>query len=65
MVKLLERDGIQHNHLHKNIKMLNFYVDNVAVVKTAYDITPVSGQWIGKHIKRDIDRWLAKKKNIR
>jgi hypothetical protein len=35
-------------HLHNNIKTLNFYIDNAAVVKTTYDITPSSGQWIGK-----------------
>jgi hypothetical protein len=49
------------NHLHKNIKTLNFYIDNAAVVKTTYDITPTSGQWIGKCIKRDIDKWLGEK----
>jgi hypothetical protein len=32
------------NHPHKNIKTLNFYMDNVAVVKTTYDITLASGQ---------------------
>jgi hypothetical protein len=42
-------------HPHKNIKTLNFYIDNAAVVKNAYDITPASGQWIGKHIKKDIN----------
>jgi hypothetical protein len=52
---------ITSNNPHKNIKMLNLYIDNVAVVKTAYNITPASGQWIGKHIKRDIDRWLEEK----
>jgi ribonuclease HI len=45
-------------HPHKNIKKLNFYIDNAAVVKTTYDISPTSGQWIGKHIKRNIDKWL-------
>jgi hypothetical protein len=49
------------NHPHKNIKTLNFYIDNVAVVKTTYGITPTSGQWIGKRIKRDINRWLEEK----
>jgi hypothetical protein len=49
------------NHPHKNIKRLNFYIDNVAVVKTTYDITPTSKQWIGKCIKRDIDKWLEEK----
>jgi hypothetical protein len=49
------------NHLHKNIKTLNFYIDNVAIVKTTYDITPASGQWIGKCIKREIDKWLEEK----
>jgi hypothetical protein len=38
------------NHPHKNIKTLNFYIDNVAIVKTTYDITPTSRQWIGKQI---------------
>jgi hypothetical protein len=49
------------NNPHKNIKMLNFYIDDTTVVKTAYDITLASGQRIGKHIKRDIDRWLEEK----
>jgi hypothetical protein len=34
---------------------------SAAVVKTTYDITPTSGQWIGKRIKRDIDKWLGEK----
>jgi ribonuclease HI len=45
-------------HPHKNIKTLSLYIDNTAVVKTTYDITPTSGLWIGKHIKRNIDKWL-------
>jgi hypothetical protein len=49
------------NHLHKNMKTLNFCIDNAAVVKTTYVITPASRQWIGKQIKRDIDRWLEEK----
>jgi ribonuclease HI len=53
------------NHLHENIKTLNFYIDNAAVVKTTYDITPTSGQWIGKHIKRDIDKWLGEREERR
>jgi hypothetical protein len=48
------------NNPYKNIKTLKFY-NNAAVVKTAYDINLASGQWIGKHIKRDIDRWLEEK----
>jgi ribonuclease HI len=43
---------------HKNIKTLNFYIDNAAVVKTTYNITPTSRQWIGKCIKKSIDKWL-------
>jgi ribonuclease HI len=43
---------------HKNIKTLNFYIDNAAVVKTTYNITPTSRQWVGKCIKRNIDEWL-------
>jgi hypothetical protein len=31
------------NHLNKNIKTLNFYIDNTAVVKNTYKITPTSG----------------------
>jgi hypothetical protein len=49
------------NHPHKGIGALNFYIDNVAIVKTTYNITPISRQWIGKHIKRDIDKWLGEK----
>jgi hypothetical protein len=49
------------NHPHKNIKTLNFYIDNAAVVKNTYKITPTSRQWIRKRIKRDIDRWLEEK----
>jgi ribonuclease HI len=45
-------------HPHKNIKTLNFYIDNAVVVKTTYNISPTSGQWIGKRIKRNIDKWL-------
>jgi hypothetical protein len=56
---------ITSNNPHKNIKTPKFYIDNVAVVKTAYDITPASGQWIGKHIKRDIDRWILAHKGIK
>jgi hypothetical protein len=52
---------ITSNNPHKNIKTLNFYIDNAAVVKTAYDINLASGQWIGKHIKRDIDRWRSER----
>jgi hypothetical protein len=40
---------------------VNFYIDNAAIVKTAYNITLASGQWIGKCIKKDIDRWLEEK----
>jgi hypothetical protein len=36
------------NHPHKNIKTLNFYIDNVAIVKTTDNITLASRQWIGK-----------------
>jgi hypothetical protein len=32
------------NHPHKNIKTLNFYIDNVAVVKNTYEITLTSRQ---------------------
>jgi hypothetical protein len=32
------------NHLHKNIKSLNFYMDNVAIIGTTYDIAPTSSQ---------------------
>jgi ribonuclease HI len=53
------------NHPHDNIKTLKFYIDNAAVVKTTYDITPASGQWIGKRIKRDIDKWLGEKEERR
>jgi ribonuclease HI len=49
------------NNPYKNIKTLKFYIDNAVVVKTAYDINLASGQWIEKHIKRDIDRWLEEK----
>jgi hypothetical protein len=38
----------------QNIKTLNFYIDNAAVVKTAYNITPASRQWIGKQIKETL-----------
>jgi ribonuclease HI len=37
----------------------------MAMVKTPYDITPASGQWIGKHIKRDIDKWLGEREEQR
>jgi ribonuclease HI len=53
------------NHTHRNIKTLNFYIDNAAVVKTAYDISPASGQWIGKCIKKEIDGWLEEKEECR
>jgi hypothetical protein len=53
------------NHPHENIKTLKFYIDNAAVVKTTYDTTPASGQWIGKHIKRNIDKWLGEKEERR
>jgi hypothetical protein len=52
---------ITSNHPHKNIKTLNFYIDNVAIVKTTCDITPASRRWIEKQIKRDINRWLEEK----
>jgi hypothetical protein len=48
-------------HFHttaQKYKTLKFYIDNVAVVKTTYNITPTSGQWIGKCIEQSIDKWL-------
>jgi hypothetical protein len=53
------------NHPHRNIKTLNFHIDNTAVVKTTYNITPASRQWIGKRIKRDIDRWPEEKEECK
>jgi ribonuclease HI len=53
------------NHPHKNIKTLNFYIDNIAVIKYTYEITLTSRQWIGKIIKRDIDRWLEEKEECK
>jgi ribonuclease HI len=53
------------NHAYRNIKTLKFYIDNAAVLKTAYDISPTSGQWIGKRIKKEIDRWLEEKEERR
>jgi hypothetical protein len=38
-------------HPQKQINTLNIYIDNTTIIKTAYDITLSSGQWIGKIVK--------------
>jgi hypothetical protein len=47
-------------HPQKQINTLKIYIDNAAVVKMAYEITPSSGQWIEKMIRKGIDEWLRK-----
>jgi ribonuclease HI len=34
------------------------YIDNATAVKTTYNISLSSGQWIGKIIRKGIDEWL-------
>jgi hypothetical protein len=47
-------------HPHNQINTLKIYIHNAAVVKAVYEITPSSGQWIGKIIRKGIDEWLNK-----
>jgi ribonuclease HI len=53
------------NHTTDNpntqINTINIYIDNAAVVKAVYDIAPTSGQWMGKIIRKNIDKWLEEK----
>jgi ribonuclease HI len=47
-------------HPQKQINTLKIYIDNAAIIKMVYEITPSSGQWIGKLIRKGIDEWLSK-----
>jgi ribonuclease HI len=47
-------------HPHNQINTLKIYIDNAAIIKAVYEITPSSGQGIGKIIRKGIDEWLSK-----
>jgi ribonuclease HI len=52
-------------HPQKQISTLKIYIDNAAIIKMIYEITPSSSQWMGKLIRKGIDKWLNKDERCR